>query len=67
MNDAGIGNSCRLFLSIGVFLHMNGYALGADQVDAIQTITALAAGDIEEKDMAFWIRKNSKEIKRAKR
>lgn len=54
------GNKRAAFLSIGIFLAINGYALKADQVDAIQTITALAAGSIEEKDIAAWIRENSR-------
>lgn len=53
------GNKRAAFLSIGIFLAINGYALKADQVEAIQIITALAAGAIEEKEIAAWIRENS--------
>lgn len=57
------GNKRAAFLSIGIFLAINGYALKVDQVDAIQTITALAAGTIEEKEIAAWIRDNSQPFK----
>ncbi len=57
------GNKRAAFLSIGVFLRINGYDLKADQVDAIETIMALAAGKIDEKDIAAWIRKNASERK----
>lgn len=53
------GNKRAAFLSIGIFLAINGYALKARQVDAIETITSLAAGAIEEKEIAAWIRDNS--------
>lgn len=53
------GNKRAAFLSMGIFLAINGYAFKAGQIDAIQTITALAAGTIEEKEMADWIRENS--------
>lgn len=47
------------FLSIGVFLSMNGHKLVADQVDALQTMLAVAAGELGEKGLAAWIQKNS--------
>ena len=39
------GNKRAAFLSIGMFLSINGHKLVADQVDAIQTILAVAAGE----------------------
>lgn len=57
------GNKRAAFLSIGIFLAINGYALKADQVDAIQTITTLAAGATKEKEVAAWIRENSQPLK----
>lgn len=53
------GNKRAAFLSIGVFLSMNGHKLVADQVDAIQTMLAVAAGELGEKGLAAWIQKNS--------
>lgn len=52
------GNKRIAFLSIGVFLVINGYRLVADQVDAIQTVLALANGQLEERDLSIWIAKN---------
>jgi death on curing protein len=53
------GNKRAAFLSIGVFLSINGHRLVADQVDAIQTMLAVAAGELGEKGLAAWIQKNS--------
>jgi death on curing protein len=49
------GNKRAAFLAIGLFLRINGYRLEADQVDAIQTILALAAGDLDESALSAWI------------
>ena len=49
------GNKRAAFLSIGLFLAINGYRLKADQVDAIQTILAVAAGELHEQGLAAWI------------
>lgn len=53
------GNKRVAFLSIGLFLGLNGYKLNATQVDATLTMLALAAGDIDEANFASWIRQNS--------
>src|ERR687886_615881 len=42
------GNKRAAFLSIGLFLAINGYRLKADQVDAINTMLAVAGGDMDE-------------------
>lgn len=52
------GNKRAAFLAIGLFLHLNGQRLRASQVDAIQTILALAAGHLSEGQLADWIRAN---------
>ena len=49
------GNKRTAFLSIGLFLAINGYRLKADQVEAIQTILAVASGALTEADLAAWI------------
>lgn len=54
------GNKRAAFLSIGIFLAINGRRLVADQVDAIQTMLALAAGELDEVSLAAWITENSK-------
>ena len=53
------GNKRAAFLSIGVFLAVNGYRLKADPVDAIQTMLAVASGMLDEQGLAAWIAKNS--------
>ncbi len=52
------GNKRASFLSIGLFLAINGYKLTADQVDAIQTVLALASGELSEQALAAWIQSN---------
>jgi death-on-curing protein len=50
------GNKRAAFLSIGLFLSINGIHLRVDQVDAINTILALAAGSLNEAALAVWLR-----------
>jgi death on curing protein len=50
------GNKRVAFLSVGLFLYLNGYRLNASQPIATATILALAAGDIDESALALWIR-----------
>jgi death on curing protein len=53
------GNKRAAFLAVGIFLAINGLRLNATPVDAIQTVLALAAGDLDESRFADWIRLNS--------
>ena len=53
------GNKRAAFLSIGMFLSINGHKLVADQVDAIQTMLAVAAGELDQRGLSVWIQKNS--------
>ena len=53
------GNKRAALHSIGVFLAINNYDLTAPQVEAIQAILGLAAGEVSEADLATWIRFNS--------
>jgi death-on-curing protein len=50
------GNKRAAFLSVGLFLSINERHLLADQVDAIQTILAVAGGTLDEQGFAAWIR-----------
>lgn len=50
------GNKRAAFLAIGLFLDLNGQSFEADQPDAIRAILALASGDLDEDDLAVWIR-----------
>lgn len=48
--------SKRVALAIvDVFLRMNGLELAADELDAVDTIQSLAAGDLSEDQLADWI------------
>ena len=52
------GNKRAAFLSIGLFLAINSARLEADRIDAIRTILALAAGELDEASLARWIAAN---------
>lgn len=54
------GNKRVAFLSVGLFLMLNGRQLTATQVDATLTMLAVAAGEIDEHGFAGWIRQNSR-------
>ena len=53
------GNKRAGFLSVGLFLALNGLRLVATQVDATQTMLALATGELTEEQLAAWIRERS--------
>lgn len=50
------GNKRVAFLAIGLFLDANGLDLAVEQIEAIDTILALAAGDVSEAALTDWIR-----------
>lgn len=54
------GNKRAAFLAIGLFLQINDQELIADPVEAIAVILKLAEGNLSEKDLAEWIRKNTR-------
>lgn len=53
------GNKRIAFLAVGLFLAINGYRLLADQMDAIQTMLSLAAGQLTEDSFAEWVREHA--------
>jgi death-on-curing protein len=53
------GNKRIAFLSVGLFLMLNGYKLTATQVDATLAIMAISANEMDEAKFADWIRNNS--------
>jgi death on curing protein len=57
------GNKRAAFLSVGLFLVLNGYKLTATQVDATLTMLAVAGGEMTEPDFASWIRHHTLKIK----
>ena len=54
------GNKRAAFLSIGLFLAINGLRLVATQADATLTMLAVAAGEVDEAALGDWIRRNSR-------
>jgi death-on-curing protein len=58
------GNKRAAFLCIGLFLAVNGYRLKAGQVDAIQTMLAVAGGDLDEPGLSAWIARNIVPVQR---
>lgn len=52
------GNKRVGFLSIGVFLAINGHRLTASPLDAIRMMLAVAAGELGEGDLSQWIAHN---------
>ena len=52
------GNKRAAFLSIGLFLAINGHWFKPDQVDAIKFMLALANGDLDEAGLSAWIAAN---------
>jgi death-on-curing protein len=52
------GNKRAAFLSIGLFLVLNGRRLKAGKADAANTMLAVAAGTLDERGLATWIQAN---------
>lgn len=52
------GNKRAAFLSIGLFLAINGHSFKPDQVDAVNFMLALANGDVDEAGLSAWITAN---------
>ena len=58
------GNKRTAFVSIELFLFLNGYVLEAADADCVLTMLRVAEGSINEEDFATWIRQNSKKTKK---
>ncbi len=50
------GNKRVAFLAVGLFLGLNGFRLQVSQLEATQTMLAVAAGEIDEAQFAAWLR-----------
>jgi death-on-curing protein len=50
------GNKRAAFLSVGLFLALNGYRLVATQAEATVAMLSLAAGELKEEEFAAWLR-----------
>jgi death-on-curing protein len=60
------GNKRVAFLSMGLFLALNGYRLQATQVEATLTILAVAGSDMSEAELAQWIREHAVKQKKGR-
>ncbi len=54
------GNKRIALIALEAFLALNGAELTASDVQCVQTILSLAAGELEESALADWIRQNSR-------
>lgn len=54
------GNKRTAYVAVELFLDLNGYELVADDPASVLTMLALAAGDIDERTFAGWIREHSR-------
>ncbi len=52
------GNKRAAFLSVGLFLALNGFRLDVTQAEATVVILSLAAGELEEAEFAGWLREH---------
>jgi len=48
------GNKRLALVSIDVFLQANGYELAVDEAEAVVVLTAVAAGELTEQELADW-------------
>lgn len=53
------GNKRTAFVCAALFLEMNGFTVNAPETDTVITMEALAAGTIDEPQLAEWLRLNS--------
>ena len=52
------GNKRVAFLAVGLFLANNGYRLVCTQLDAALTMLSVAAGTMDERGFAAWLREH---------
>jgi len=57
------GNKRVALAIIDVFLRLNGFELAADELDAVDTIHSLAAGELTEDELADWIAAHSASLR----
>ena len=56
------GNKRAAFLSVGLFLALNGQRLVADRAEATNVMLAVAAGDLGDDAFAAWIKAHMKAL-----
>ena len=54
------GNERVALLSVRAFLFVNGHAFEPGQVETVTTFERLAAGDLDQQELAGWIRQNAR-------
>jgi death-on-curing protein len=52
------GNKRTAFVSVELFLRLNGYRLSADDSACVLTMLAVAAGEMDEASFADWLRRH---------
>lgn len=52
------GNKRTAFVAVELFLALNGLSLNAGDADCVVTMLALAAGELDEKAFAEWVRRH---------
>ena len=57
------GNKRIVLAIVDVFLRLNGSELTADEMDAVDTIQSLAAGELTEEQLTDWISAHSAKIR----
>ena len=50
------GNKRIAFVTMGVFLGLNGWEIEAPEVEVVTVMMALAAGEADEEELASWLR-----------
>lgn len=58
------GNKRISITAVAMFLGDNGYEFGPEKMDALETFLRLAAGEVEEEELARWIERNSRKARR---
>jgi len=61
------GNKRISITAVAMFLGDNGHEFAPEKVDALETFLRLAAGEVEEEELARWIERNSRKKKRGRR
>jgi len=54
------GNTRTALMAAYVFLRLNGLVLDASEVEAVVTFRDLAAGDVDEEQLAAWLEANAR-------
>ena len=52
------GNKRTAFVTVAVFLELNGWELAASNEDVAKTIHRVASGDMSEEQVARWLRRS---------